>query len=119
MKFLYNFIIGIFIGSGAILPGISAGVFCVIFGIYERVLDSVTNIFKDFKKNFLFLLPFVLGGGVGVVLFGNIIKFLFSRFENEAKFIFIGLILCVSIPSSKSILTLGIISFKNSIIFIY
>ena len=93
MKFLYDFIIGIFIGSGAILPGISAGVFCVIFGIYEKLLDSVTNLFKDFKKNFLFLLPFFLGGGVGVVLFGNIIKFLFSRFENEAKFIFIGLIL--------------------------
>lgn len=93
MKFIYNFIIGIFIGSGAILPGISAGVFCVIFGIYERLLDSITNIFKDFKKNFLFLLPLVLGAGVGIILFGNIIKFIFNSFESESKFIFIGLIL--------------------------
>lgn len=93
MKFIYNFIIGIFIGAGAILPGISAGVFCVIFGIYERLLDSITNIFKDFKRNFLFLLPLVLGACVGIILFGNVIKLVFNRFENEAKFIFIGLIL--------------------------
>ena len=47
-----NFFIGILIGGGAILPGISSGVLCVIFGIYEKLLDSILNFFKDIKKNF-------------------------------------------------------------------
>ena len=38
MTFLLNFVIGIAIGSGAILPGISSGVLCVMFGIYETLL---------------------------------------------------------------------------------
>ena len=50
MKFILDVIKGVFIGSGAILPGISSGVFCVIFGIYEKLVDSVLNIFKDLKK---------------------------------------------------------------------
>lgn len=36
MSGVFNFIIGILIGFGAILPGVSSGVFCVIFGIYEN-----------------------------------------------------------------------------------
>ena len=50
MKFILDVIKGVFIGSGAILPGISSGVFCIIFGIYEKLVDSILNIFKDFKK---------------------------------------------------------------------
>lgn len=93
MKFLYNFFIGILIGFGAILPGVSSGVFCVIFGIYEKLVNSLTNLFKDFKNNFLYLLPIAIGGFVGIVLFGNIIKFIFISYEVQARFIFIGLIL--------------------------
>ena len=37
MNFLVNCVKGIAIGAGAILPGISSGVLCVIFGIYEKI----------------------------------------------------------------------------------
>ena len=37
MKKIKDFIIGILLGSGAILPGISSGVLCVIFGIYDKL----------------------------------------------------------------------------------
>ena len=57
---LKGFIGGILIGAGAILPGISSGVMCVIFGIYEKLLDSVLNFFKNPKKNLVFLLPIVI-----------------------------------------------------------
>ena len=50
MTFLLNCAKGIAIGSGAILPGISSGVLCVIFGIYEKLLDSILNFFND--KNY-------------------------------------------------------------------
>ena len=51
MTFLRNCAMGIAIGSGAILPGISSGVFCVIFGIYEKLIDSILNFIKYTKKN--------------------------------------------------------------------
>ena len=54
MNFILNFCMGILIGAGAILPGISSGVLCVIFGIYEKLVNSVLNLFKNFKEHFLF-----------------------------------------------------------------
>lgn len=93
MKFLLDFVKGIFIGSGAILPGISSGVLCVIFGIYDKLVESVLGIFKDFKKNFIYLFPIALGAFVGVLLFGNILKSLLSSFPMQTKYAFIGLIL--------------------------
>lgn len=93
MKFLSNYLKGIAIGSGAILPGISSGVFCVIFGIYEKLLDSILNFFDDIKKNFKFLFPILLGIGFGVILVGNFLNYFFYRFPIQTKSLFVGLIL--------------------------
>lgn len=97
MKFVLDYLKGILIGCGAILPGISSGVFCVIFGIYEKLVDSILNLFKDFKKNFLFLLPIGLGGITGILLFGKMLNFLFNTYPMQTSFCFMGLI-CGSIP---------------------
>ena len=93
MIFFKDFIKGIAIGTGAILPGISSGVICVIFGIYEKLLNCVLNFFKNIKHNFKILFPIVLGTFCGIVLFGNILKYVFYAYPIQTKFIFIGLIL--------------------------
>ncbi len=93
MSFILDFFKGILIGAGAILPGISSGVFCVIFDIYEKLVNSILNLFHDFKKNIIFLFPLVLGGIVGVLLVGKLLNFLFSTYPMPTKFCFIGLIL--------------------------
>lgn len=93
MKFILNFSKGILIGAGAILPGISSGVLCVIFGIYEKLLDSVLNFFSDIRKNFKFLFPILLGGLIGVIIFSKILQYLLYKFPMQTKSIFIGLIL--------------------------
>ncbi|MBR1802813.1 MAG: DUF368 domain-containing protein [Clostridia bacterium] len=93
MIFFTNFLKGIFIGAGAILPGISSGVFCVIFGIYEKLVDSILNLKKNFKENFLFLLPFALGGVIGVFLFGKLLNYFFHTFPMPTKSLFIGFII--------------------------
>lgn len=96
MRFIYRFITGILIGAGAILPGISSGVLCVILGIYDKLVDSVLGFFKDVKSNFKFLFPIIVGVGMGVILFGNILKTMFALYPIQTQFAFIGLILgCV------------------------
>ena len=74
MRFIKSFFQGILIGAGAILPGISSGVLCVIFVIYENLLDCVLSFFKNIKENFKYLFPIGLGTFIGIVLFVNILK---------------------------------------------
>lgn len=93
LNFILNFAKGIALGAGAILPGISSGVLCVIFGIYDKLLDSILTFFKNTKENFKFLFPIFLGLLFGILLFGNTLKFLFLAYPIQTKFIFIGLIL--------------------------
>ena len=98
MKYILEIIKGIFIGAGAIIPGVSSGVICVIFGIYEKLLNAVLNLFKDFKTNIKFILPILFGGIIGMILFGKILKYLLYVYPTQINFIFIGLI-TGSIPS--------------------
>ena len=93
MENISNFIKGVFIGSGAILPGISSGVICMVVGLYEKLLDSILNFFKDIKNNLKFLLPIVCGGIVGIILFSNIISYCFNIIPCQTKSLFIGLLL--------------------------
>lgn len=88
-----NFITGIFIGIGSILPGVSSGVFCVIFGIYEKLIDSVLHFTSDVKKNLNFLLPIAIGVLVSIFVCANILRILFDKFYMPTSFAFIGLIL--------------------------
>lgn len=75
------------------MPGISSGVLCVIFGIYENLINSILGFFKNIKENFKFLFPIVSGAIIGIILFGNILKYLFFAYPIQIKFVFIGLIL--------------------------
>lgn len=98
MNFIFNCLKGIAIGSGAILPGISSGVLCVVFGIYEKLLDSILYFFKDTKNNFRFLFPIIIGAVIGILIFSNLLNYLLVDFPVQTKSIFIGLILG-TIPS--------------------
>ena len=98
MKFITNFLKGVAIGAGAIIPGVSSGVICVILGIYEQLLESILGLFKNFKDNIKLLLPIVIGGIIGVVLFGRVLKYLLNACPNQISFTFIGLIMG-SIPT--------------------
>ena len=93
MESLFNFIKGIFIGLGAILPGISSGVICIIVGLYEKLLDSALNFLKDIKNNFKFLFPIANGAILGIVLFSKVILYCFNSIPCQTKSLFIGLLL--------------------------
>lgn len=87
------FIKSIFIGIGAILPGISGGALAIIFGLYEKIISSISNFFKNPKQNFIFLSFAGSGICIGVILFSNIQKILLSRYETATLFTLLGLLI--------------------------
>lgn len=89
---MINFFKGIVVGIGGISPGLSGSVLLVIFGLYQRVVDAIGSIFKNFKKNLLFLIPLFMGMGVGVILFSKITDFFLNTFEMQTRYLFLGLV---------------------------
>ena len=87
-----NFFKGIVVGIGGIAPGLSGSVLLVIFGLYQKTIDAIGNIFKSFVKNLLFLIPLFLGFGVGVLTFSKIADFFLETFEMQTRFLFLGLV---------------------------
>jgi len=73
--------------------GISSGVICIVLGLYEKLLNSVLNFFKDIKGNFKFLFPIASGALIGIILFSNIILYCFNVIPCQTKSLFIGLLL--------------------------
>lgn len=101
-----NIIGGICVGVANIIPGVSGGTIMVLLGLFNKLMESISNIFnikiklKDKKNDFMFLIQFMLGAGIGLVGFAKILEFLFVSFEIQTMYWFIGLILC-SLPMLK------------------
>ena len=64
---LIRFLKGIIIGIAMIIPGVSGGTLAVLLNIYDELIDSINNLFKDFKKSISILLPILIGAGVGFI----------------------------------------------------
>lgn len=67
-EWMTNAFVGFFIGLAVIVPGISGATITIIFKIYDKLLNAVSNIFKKFKNSALYLLPIVIGAIVGFIL---------------------------------------------------
>lgn len=52
---------GITLGISVAIPGLSAGTIAVAWKCYDTIIDSIQGLKKAFKKNFLILLPYLLG----------------------------------------------------------
>lgn len=90
---MINFLKGIIVGLGGVAPGLSGSVLLIIFGLYQKTLETLATLFKDFKKNMQFLAPLLLGMGVGVLLFSKLLNFFLTNYEVPTRFAFLGLIL--------------------------
>ncbi|MGN1103335.1 MAG: DUF368 domain-containing protein [Candidatus Coproplasma sp.] len=63
-EFLINMLKGGAIGLAMIIPGVSGGTLAVLLGVYDKIIESISGLFKNFKASFLFLLPILLGAVV-------------------------------------------------------
>ncbi len=83
---------GMLIGVGAVLPGISGGVLCVVFGIYKPVMELLGSPFKRFKTHVPKLLPVIVGGAIGFLGVAKILAFFLEKYPEPSVCLFIGLI---------------------------
>ena len=88
-----RFFKGIIVGLGGVAPGLSGSVLLIIFGLYQKTLDALGSLLKEFRKNLRFLAPLVAGMFLGVLLFSKAIDFFLNTYEMSTRFCFLGLIL--------------------------
>lgn len=93
MKTIQNIAKGFLIGIGSIAPGVSGGSIAVIFGIYDKLTDAIAHFYRGFKEKIKFLWPLLVGGILGVLLFSNIIQYLFDNYNTQIRCLFIGLMI--------------------------
>lgn len=74
LKNLITMLKGILFGASNLIPGGSGGTTLVVCGIYEDTLNSITNLKKEFRKSFFFLLFLLIGTIIGVVTGSLLIK---------------------------------------------
>ena len=91
--FLVRLLQGSLVGVGGVLPGISGGVLCAIFGLYEPLMELLAHPIKNFKKHWKLLLPVVIGIALGFLGLAKLVVLLFQSNEDVAACLFVGLIL--------------------------
>lgn len=94
------FIKGFAIGIANAIPGVSGGTIAFVLGIYERLTNAIANLLNIFKnpKEVIkeacrILLPVGLGAMLAIVVFLNIIVYLFDHYPTPTQIFFVGLIL--------------------------
>ncbi|MGN0431339.1 MAG: DUF368 domain-containing protein [Lachnospiraceae bacterium] len=91
-KFIIKVLQGALIGLGAVLPGISGGVLCVIFGIYKTIMEFLADPLGRFKTHVPKLIPIGIGGIIGFLGIAKLLSFLLERYEAPSICLFVGLI---------------------------
>lgn len=91
--FLIRLMQGALIGLGAVLPGISGGVLCVVFGIYQPIMELLSHPFRALKKHAEMLLPVLIGLCAGFLGIAKLLGFLLNRYPDASVCLFAGLII--------------------------
>lgn len=93
MTLILDIIKGMLIGIANVIPGVSGGTMALSMGVYDKIIGSVSNLFKDFRQSVLNLLPIFVGCGLGIIGFTYAIEYLLSRHTFVTCMTFVGLIL--------------------------
>lgn len=92
LRVLFRVLQGALIGLGAVLPGISGGVLCVVFGIYKPIMELLSHPLKNFKTHVPKLLPVIIGLVVGFMGVAKLLAFFLEKYPAPSVCLFVGLI---------------------------
>lgn len=103
MKDLKLVLEGFIIGIGKIIPGVSGAMFAMMFGVYEKALNIISNLKTELKKNLKFMI--LLGSSILLaIIFGsNIIKKCLDNYYMPTMFLFIGMMISGIKPLFKNV----------------
>lgn len=91
-SFILKILQGSLVGLGAVLPGISGGVLCVVFGFYKTIMEFLADPIHTFKTHVPKLIPVGIGGVIGFLGVANLLSFLLETYPEPSVCVFIGLI---------------------------
>lgn len=92
-NFFKKFGIGAVIGAAMIIPGVSGGTIAVLCNIYDKLINAISDLRRDFKNSFMFLLPIALGAICAVAAIFYPLKLLFEVAPFPTVMLFLGLML--------------------------
>lgn len=91
-NFIMRVIYGALIGLGAVLPGISGGVLCVVFGVYRPIMELLSHPVQALKKYASLLIPIIIGVVLGFLGIAKLLGFLLEKYPAPSVCLFAGLI---------------------------
>lgn len=91
-RLLLRILEGILIGLGAVLPGVSGGVLCVVFGVYKPMMELLADPINSIKRYYATLLPLILGIGIGFLGVARILGVVLTKYPSQSVCLFVGLI---------------------------
>lgn len=92
MDYISLFFKGIIVGVANVIPGVSGGTIAVVLHIFDRLIEAINHFTADVKKHLKFLLPLIVGAGVGVLAFSVLIDYCLERFSLPTCGFFAGLV---------------------------
>lgn len=96
-----NILKGIIIGIGIVVPGVSGSVIAIFLGVYDKMINIISNLKKELLKNKYFVISLAIGIIIGINIFGNILIYLLNWNKTLICYIFSVFILC-GIPTLKN-----------------
>ena len=83
---------GFFMGIANVIPGVSGGTIAIILGIYEKFINSISNILKNIKENLKFLIPIIIGMGLAIIPTSKLVGYSYVEFPLPTLMFFVGLV---------------------------
>lgn len=83
----FVFLSGVIAICAMILPGISGSFILVVLGKYQTILSAVND------RDFVVLIIFAAGAGIGIISFAQVVSWLFKRYHDVTVAVLMGLML--------------------------
>ena len=119
MELVFNIIKGVMIGIANVIPGVSGGTMAVSFGIYDRLISSISGFTKHVKESLALLAPILLGCALGIAGFTYAIEYLLENHTFVTCMTFVGGIVASAtmvIPGVSGSMMLMILGYYYGII---
>jgi putative membrane protein len=92
MELIKLILVGFVLGTTATIPGLSVATMAVAFNVYDRLINVIVPNVKKILGVWLFWLPLVIGGIVGIIFASKAFTVLFENYSIPTYWFFIGVI---------------------------